>query len=180
LAVIAASVFMANSRQGSSRQAVLQMSSAMNLYQSTDYEAARSSFEQIAQRYGGKDRAMAEFFMGECNLRQGKYSDGLASYDRYLADYKDAPTFRASAMSGKALCYEGLENYADAAATLVDLLGVLDEKDPRYLDAAYQAGEFFARAGNTEKATTYFSMVADKGSGELKQKAQVAAALMGQ
>jgi len=180
VAVIAVSVFMANSRQGSSRQAVLQMSSALNLYQSADYESARGSFEQISQRYGGKDAAMAYFFIGECALRLGTYSDGLAAYDSYLAKYKDYPAFHGSALYGKALCYEGLENYAEAASSMVALMGVVDEKDPRYLDAAFQAGEFFARAGNMEQAATYFGMVSDKGTGELKEKAQVAATLLGQ
>jgi TolA-binding protein len=180
VAVIAVSVFMANSRQGSSREAVLQMSSALNLYQSADYESARASFEQISARYGGQDAAMALFFIGECHLRQGRHADGLAAYDRYLATYKDYPTFRASAIYAKALCYEGLENYPDAASTMVALLDVVDEKDPRYVDGAFQAGEFFARAGNTEQAATYFRIVADKGTGDLKERAAVAAALLGQ
>jgi len=179
VAVIAVSVFVANSRQGSSRQAVLQVSSALNLYQSGDYEAARSSFDQVAQRYGGKDAALALFYMGECYLRQAKFSDALTAYDRYLGRFKDYPTFHGAALYGKALCYEGMGNYADAAATMVTLLGVLDEKDPRYMDAAYQAGEFFAKAGDTEQAATYFNTVADKGTGDLKEKAAVAATLLG-
>jgi TolA-binding protein len=178
VAVIAISVFMANSRQGSSKRAAAQMSSAMTLMQTGDYEAARGSFAQIEQEFGGKKGTLAAFFAGECDYRQKKYADAIASYDQYLHNYEKYPLFRGSALYAKADCQAGLGNYADAAATLVSLLGVVDSNDPRYLDAAYQAGEFFAKAGDKEQAAKYFGEVAAKASGDLQSKASVAATLL--
>ena len=73
---------------------------------------------------------------------------------------------------------EGLEEYGIAAATLVGLLELLDEDDPRYVDAAYNAGEFFAKVSNNEQAVTYFRIAAEKGTGLLKERAEVAVELL--
>jgi tetratricopeptide (TPR) repeat protein len=178
VAVIAVAVFTANSRQGSARQAEQSMAVAMSQFQSGDFETARASLEQAANRYGGATAARARFFMGESSLRMARYEDALASYDAYLAQYSDYPAFRESAMVGRAMCYEGLENYQAAAEELVSLLAIMDPDDPRYLENAYRAGEFFARAGDTEQAAKYFQEVSDKASGNLKDKASVAAALL--
>ena len=63
-------------------------------------------------------------------------------------------------------------------AELVAVLAILDPEDPRYLENTYLAGEFFAKAGNTELAAEYFSKVSDQASGNLKDRASVAAALL--
>jgi tetratricopeptide (TPR) repeat protein len=179
VAVIAIAVFTANSRQGSSRQAELQLASAMSLMQTGDLESARSSFGQIDDRYGGKSGAKARFYRAECELRMGRFAEALASYQAYVDEQSEYPVFRESAVIGQALCHEGLGNFSEAANTMVSLLETLDEDDPRYLDSAYQAGEFFAKAGDTERAAEYFVEVKEKASGNLKDKASVAAALLG-
>jgi tetratricopeptide (TPR) repeat protein len=178
VAVIAVAVFTANSRQGSARQAEQAMAVAMSQFQAGDFESARSSLEQAANRYGGSTAARARFFKGESELRMARYQEALSSFDAYLAQYEDYPAFRESAMVGRSMCYEGMENYQAAAEELVALLKIMDPEDPRYLENAFRAGEFFARAGNTEQAAKYFQEVSDEASGNLKDKASVAAALL--
>lgn len=177
--VISVAVFMANSRQSSSRQAETQLATAMGQFSAGDFSAASASFEQVSERYGGATRARALYFEAESQLRQGRYADALESYDRYLSRWEDFPEFRGSAMVGKAMAQEGLGDYAAAADQLVDAMKVLDPDDPRYLDSAYRAGEFFAKAGDTERAAEYFRQVADEAQGNLKDRAKVAAALLG-
>lgn len=178
IAVIAVVVFTANSRRSSSKQADIMMGSAMTLFRQGDYDSARQSFEQIDQRFSGDTAMAARYFLAESELRQNKFSDALAVFDRYLTDYEKYPEFRAAALKGKALCLEGLQRYDEAAQTLVTLLGILPHEDPRYLDTAYEAGVFFAKAGKQEQAAKYFDEVASKGVGDLKSKATVAAALL--
>jgi tetratricopeptide (TPR) repeat protein len=177
--IIAVLVFTAQSRQGASREGERMMSSAMGLMQQGEYESAKASFQQIYQRYGGKSGAAARFFRAECDLRQGQFAQALAGYDDYLASADKFPWFRASALAGKAVSYEGLENYAEAAKTLGELTEVVDAADPRYLDAAIQAGEFFAMTGDLESSAKYYHIVAEKGSGEMRDRAEVALELMG-
>lgn len=177
--VIAVLVFTANSRQTSAKQARQQLATAMALYQQQDYEAAKTSFEQIYQRHKGSNQLVAKYFKAECELRQRNFSQGLVDYNLYLDKAADYPAFEGAALYGKALCQEGLEDYSGAAATMEKLHRSLDEDDPRYLDSAFQAGEFFAKAGQNDRAAEYFQTVAKKGSGALKDKAAVAASLLG-
>jgi len=179
LAVIAFLVYTANSRQGSHEQAERQLSSALNLFQTGDFEASRTSFQQIHERFGGRQASAAMFFQAEAEFRQGNYSGALASYDRYLGNSKDAPEFIQSAVFGKGLALEGLENYRDGAETLSGLMETLSESDPRYMDAAYRSGELFAKAGDTERAATYFRLVVDKGQGPLQAQARAQLSLLG-
>ncbi len=178
VAVIAIAVFTANSRQGASRQAETQLASAMSLFSNGEYEAARSSYEQIDDRFGGKNGTVAKFFKAECELRLGRYADALVSLDAYLGEAGDFPEFRESALYAKAMCYEGMENYSEAAAAMIAALELMDDQDPRYLDGAFQAGEFYARAGDMASAGKYFREVAGKAAGNLKDKAEVAAVLI--
>lgn len=178
--VIAVLVFTANSRRNSAQQAQRQLSSAMVLYQQRDYEAAKTTFEQIYQNHGGTERLVSKYFKADCELKQRNFSQALVDYDLYLDDASKYPAFKEAAWYGKALCYEGLGDFTEAAVTMETLHQSLDENDPRYLESAYHAGEFFAKAGNRERAVIHFRTVSEKGTGELKDRATVATTLLGQ
>jgi tetratricopeptide (TPR) repeat protein len=175
---VAVVVFTASGRQGSAREAERQVGGALTLMQRGDFAAAQTTFQQVYQRFGGHHGAAARFFAAECELRQGRFYEALAGFDGYLQAADKYPVFRESAMSGKALCHEGLGDFTLAGETLADLLEMLDEKDPRYLDSAFLAGEFFAKAGDKDRAAEYFRLVSDKGSGNLKDRAGVALAML--
>jgi tetratricopeptide (TPR) repeat protein len=177
--IIAIAVFMANSRQSSSRQAEAQMSTAMSQFLSGDFSSANTTFQQLAERYGGATGARARYFQGESELRLGRYAEALASFDAYLDDWEAFPSFRDAAMIARAMCHEGLGNYQAAAEELVAVLGLMDPDDPRYLDASFRAGEFFAKAGDKERAAEYFQTVANSATGNLKDRATVAVSLLG-
>ena len=179
VAVIAFVVYTTNSRQSSRGQAERQLSSALNLFQTGDYEAARTSFQQIHERFGGRQAAAAMFFQAEAEFRQGNYAEAEKSYDEYISRASDSPEFSQSAVFGKALAQEGLENYREAAETLAGLLEALSENDPRYMDAAYRAGELFAKAGDSERAVVHFRLVADKAAGPLQAQARASVSLLG-
>jgi TolA-binding protein len=179
VAVIAFVVYTTNSRQSTHDQAERQLSSALNLFQTGDYEAARTSFQQIHERFGGRASTAAVFFQAESEFRQGKYAEAADSYDSYLSNSDDAPEFGQSAIFGKALALEGLENYRDAAETLLGLLETLAESDPRYIDAAFRIGELFAKAGDSERAVVHFRLVVDKAQGPIQAQARANVSLYG-
>jgi tetratricopeptide (TPR) repeat protein len=176
---IAILVFNSNSRKNAAVQAQRQLASAMALYQQRDFESAKTSFEQVYSGFKGPKRLVAKYFKAECEMKQRNYGQALIDYDLYLDDASKFPTFKEAALFAKALCYEGLENYSQAAIVMETLHQSMDEDDPRYLDAAYQAGEFFAKAGDNDRAAIHFRTVSEKGSGELKDKATIATALLG-
>ncbi|HET6348278.1 MAG TPA: tetratricopeptide repeat protein [Candidatus Krumholzibacteria bacterium] len=178
VAVVAILVFVANSRESGARQAERDMGSAIALMTQGEYAAAQTGFQTVIDRYSGAAGASARFFKAECELKQSKYKDAADDYDGYLARVSSYPMFEASALIGKALSLEGLENYLDAANNMAAAVDKIDPKDPRRLDAAYQAGQFYERAGHVPDALKYFEMVEKDATGDLKTRAQVSAELL--
>ena len=178
VAVVAILVFVANSRESGARQAEREMGTALALMTQGDVAAAKTTFEQVAERFGGAQGAAARFFKAECELEQNNYKEAAEGYDAYLARSGDYPMFEASALMGKAVALEGLENYLEAARSMAAAVDKIDPKDPRHFDAAFQAGEYFQRAGHIPDALKYFEMVAKDGKGDLKERATVAAAML--
>lgn len=178
IALIAVLMFTANTRRNSAVQSERQLAQGLAMYQQGDFPAAKITFTQVSERYGGRNGAIAEYYAAESNLAERNYSQALLHFESYLDAASDFPEFKSAAMYGIALCHEGLENYALAAESMEQVLKAVDDNDPRYLDSAFQAGELFAKAGNNERAVHYFQTVADKASGNLKDKATVAVALL--
>jgi tetratricopeptide (TPR) repeat protein len=178
VALLAVVMFTANSRRSSAVQSDRQLAQALSLFQQGDFQAAKVTFGQISDRYGGRNGAIAEYYAAESNLGERNYSQALLHYETYLDDASKFPEFKAAALYGIALCHEGLENFSLAAESMEQVFNSVDEGDPRYLDSAYLAGELFAKAGNNERAVHYFQTVADNASGNLKDKATVAVTLL--
>jgi len=178
VALVAILVFVANSRESGARQAEREMGSAMSLMAQGEYASAKTGFAQVADRFGGADGASARFFKAECELKQNDYKNAADDYDAYLARSKDFPMFEGSALVGKALAMEGLENYAEAAGSMAAAVDKIDVKDPRHFEVAYNAGEFYQRAGQSANALKYFELVAKDATGDLKDRASVAVAML--
>ena len=178
VAIVAILVFVANSRESGARQAEREMGAALTLMTQGEFAAAKGSFQQIADNHGGAQGASARFFKAECELQQGNYKDAVDDYEKYLAHVSAYPMFEASALVGKALAYEGLENYIEAARSMAAAVDKIDPKDPRHFDAAFSAAEFFQKAGHLPDARKYYEMVAKDGTGDLQSRAAVNAALL--
>jgi tetratricopeptide (TPR) repeat protein len=178
VAIVAVLVFASNSRDANAHQAQQQMGSALAQYAQNDFTNAKASFQQIYERYGGKQGVVARFFAAECDYRAGSYQQAIDGYDAYLAQRKDYPLFEASALIGKGMCYEALRNFPQAAQSLADALKVLDAKDPRYLTTAFDAGDFYLKANNPGEARKYYDMVVKDASGDLKSRAEVAMSML--
>jgi tetratricopeptide (TPR) repeat protein len=179
IAAISIVVFTTNSRRSSSIQSERQLAQALSLYQARDFEAAKVTFAQVSNSFGGRNGAIARYYKAECEFAQRNFSQALMDYEAYLGESSTFSEFKAAAMYGTALCHEGLENYDLAATSMEQVHHAVDENDPRYLDSAFKAGELFARAGDKERAAHYFQIVADNASGNLKDKANVAVSLLG-
>jgi tetratricopeptide (TPR) repeat protein len=178
VAVVAVLVFVANSRESGAKQAQREMGTALSMMEQGQYATAKGSFQQVADRFGGAQGASARFFLAECELHQNDYKAAADSYDAYLARVKDYPMFEGAALMGKALALEGLGNYLEAANSMAAAVDKIDAKDPRHFDAAYSAGEFYQHAGHLPDAIKYYELVAKDGTGDLKDRATVAAAML--
>lgn len=180
IAVIGVVLYAANSRRTSAAQSERQMSQAMALYGQQDWEAAKTTFERIADRFGGRNGTVARYFKAQCEFMQQNYAPAASDYERYLDDSSEFPEFQSAALYAAALCYNGLGDNRRAADLMGQAHQSFDPSDPRYFTSAYHAGEFFARAGDQERASQYFQTVADEASGSLQDKALAAITLLQQ
>ena len=180
VAVIAVVVFVSNNQRQTTGQSERQLAQAMSLYQQRDYEAAKVSFNSIADRFGGRSAALARYYKAECEFKQRNYSQALMDYEKYLDVSSDFSEFKPAAMYAAALSQEGLGNIDEAAGMMEQAHHSFEETDPRFLTSAFRAGELFAKAGNNERAAHHFETVSDKASGSLKEKADVAITLLQQ
>lgn len=178
VAIVAVLVFAANSRENNARQAEQLMGSAMALMLQGDYNAAKTSFQQVVDRHGGKQAAAARFFKAECAAKQGNFEEALADYEGYLGNVSEYPVFEASARVGKAACLEGMKNYAEAAPAMAAALEKIDTKDPRYADTAFATGDLYMVSGNSKEALKYYKLAEAHGSGDVKARAKVAVELI--
>lgn len=178
VALVAVLVFAANSRESSAQAAEREIGSALLLYQQGDFAGARTAFQQIYDRHGGKQATAARFLKAECELRLGNYQQAVDDYETYVQKRADYPMFESSAMIGKALAYEGLHNYVEAAKEMAAAVATLDPKDPRYLDAAIQAGDFYLQAKDEREALKFYEIVAKDATGDLKSRAEVAVSML--
>jgi len=180
IAVIAIVMFVANNRRSSASQSERQLSQAMALYGQQDYQAAKTTFERIANQFGGRNGAVARYYKAECEYVQRNYAQALRDYESYLEVSAEFPAFKAAAMYAAALSQQGLGDIQRAADMMEQAHQSFEPADPRYLTSAYHAGEFFARAGNQERATQHFQTVMDGASGSLHDKALAAITLLQQ
>lgn len=178
VAAVAVIVFVANSRENNARESERQMGSALALMQQGDFNAARTSFEQLYLRQGGQHGAAARFFKAECELRLGNYAQAATDYEAFLARKGDYPMFAAAAAIGRGLAYEGTSQWTDAAAAMAEALQLLDKADPRYYDTAFRAATFYEQAGNAAEAVRYYEMVAAEGTGTQRDRARIAVAAL--
>jgi tol-pal system protein YbgF len=62
---------------------------AQEEFKRQNYEAAFGHFDAYLQRYPNADAAnKAQFWKGECCLRQGKYNEAIAEFEELRRDYK--------------------------------------------------------------------------------------------
>jgi tol-pal system protein YbgF len=83
--------------------------SALNDYNSGQYQLSIQEFQQYLQYYGDTDRASnAQFYIGDCYYRQGNYSQAVEEYNKCLERYPNGNKL-ASAQLKKAYALLELE-----------------------------------------------------------------------
>ncbi len=174
---VGAILLTAHVRRNAARGAEREFALAMSQYNARDLEGSATAFSGIAEKYGNHNAGVvSRYFLGKALLAQGKVEEAMNAFDEYLGKAgKEAP-FAAAAAIGKASCLEGLHNYSAAADLLEELSQTVDEKDPRFAEILFQAGRDYEKAGSRDKALEFYSRVAEKASGPLKDRASVAIA----
>jgi tetratricopeptide (TPR) repeat protein len=176
---VAVVVFVTNTRRNTARESERELAQAMTEYNARSPEAASVSFAQITDRYGGYPAGkVARYFLGKSYLATGRYEEARGAFEEYLDAAGAEGEFGEAATMGIAVAYEGLQNFTAAAELLERLSQTMDPEDPRYLDVLFQAARNYEQAGDRQKAIEYYSLVDEKASGPLKDRASVWLAIL--
>lgn len=179
VAAIGVILFTANVRRNAAAEAEAEFAVAMNAYKYTDRSAAAASFRGVTDRYGNhKVGILALYFLGECYLSQFLYDEAIIAFERYVEKSEAGGEFVVAARVGRALCYDGLENYIEGARTLEALAQDMNKEDPRYIDVCFEAGRLFELSGNRKAAEDYYEIVADRGAGPVRERSKIWLAIL--
>lgn len=166
-------------RKNSARDSEKEFALAMSQYNMRDLATAATSFARIADKYGSQTAGeVSRYFLGKTLLAQGRHDEALQAFDQYISKGGAGAPFAAAAAIGKASCLEALHNYLGAADVLERLSQSLDPDDPRYLEAVYEAGRNYEKAGSRDKARELYGAVAAKATGPLKDRVTVSLSLL--
>lgn len=183
LVVIAAFfMFTSHARKSATGEAEAKFGMALELYRQGDLEGARTNFTEIADQYSRSNSGVISlYFKGECNLKLSNYSEAIAAYEAYIRKSGKFPLFKEAAIIGKALAFEGDGKFREAAMLLDNLLGEMNEDDPRYLSVAFKTAIFYSKTSDLQyKAKEFFQLVSEKATGRIQEQAEVALAILDQ
>jgi TolA-binding protein len=180
LVVVVGAVFVTSYvRRNAARDSEREFALAMSQYNMRDLATAATSFARISDKYGSQNAGeVSRYFLGKTLLAQGKHEEALQAFDQYVSKGGSGAPFAAAAAIGKASCMEALHNYIGAADVLERLSQTLDPEDPRYLDALFEAGRNYEKAGSKDKAMELYGVVAAKATGPLKDRVTVSLSLL--
>lgn len=120
--VAATAVWMGNSRTRARETAREQFSEALASFRTGQFKTAEEMFKIIEERYGSlEEGAAAPYFIGRCALLQGRNSDAVKSFEKYLGKASKQPFYRDAAMEGMAVAWENDRDYAKAADIYLEL-----------------------------------------------------------
>jgi len=173
-AAVAVVLFTAQARKNSSSAADHEFSIAMNRYQTGQTDEAGTAFANIADQYSGQRVGkMSLYFLGETRMAQTRFQEAIEAYDRYLEKTERESDFYEAAQIAKALCYEALGQFREAATVLEQLSQTMDSSDVRYHEVLFDAAMFYQEVGADGTALELFRKVSEEGTGALQARATV-------
>jgi tetratricopeptide (TPR) repeat protein len=97
---------------------------ARALFELGEYTDARKLFQQVAgvREWHGESTALALYYLGEIEARQGHWADAIAQYQRVFVAYQKFIPWAAKAYLGSAQSFEKLGRRAEAIGHLKEML----------------------------------------------------------
>ncbi len=176
---IAVAGWAAYSKKQNREKASSQFADALTSFRTGDIKTAEDLFSFIAKEYGGTEEGVyASYFLGKCNLENGKYLDAIQAFDRYLSKSGRHQFFHDAALEGKAVAFENERRYVEAGDAYVELTKKM--KTNRFMESAYlkRAAENYRLGNQTEKAIEILSTLLDKTSGTERRDIEVEIAVL--
>ncbi len=172
--IAAAAVWISNSRTRAHEMARDQFSEALASFRSGQFKTAEEMFKIIEERYGNMEEGIvSSFFTGKCALLQGRNSDAIKSFERYIGKASSHPFYRDAAMEGLAVAWENERDYVKAAEIYLNLAG--DLRTNTFMEKTYmkRAAEDLKLSKQNSKAIEVLEKLLEKTKGKERMEIEI-------
>jgi len=177
--VVAIAGWAAYAKRQSGERASSQFADALASFRTGDLKTADELFALVAKEYGGTAEGVyASYFLGKCNLENGKYLDAIQAFDRYIAKGGSHPFFHDAAVEGRAVALENEHRYVEAGDAYADLAKKI--KTNGFMETVYlkRAAENYRLGDQTEKAIEVLSGLLGKTTGTERRDIEIELAIL--
>ncbi|MDP4173295.1 MAG: tetratricopeptide repeat protein [Bacteroidota bacterium] len=166
VALVALVYFYIDHRAKNNEKANTELARVMDIYNQGAYQEAIdgrkgtniTGLKKIVDEYGSSENGeTAKIFLANCYNFLGKFDEAFKYYDDYSGGIDE---LKATALAGKAGCYEAQKEYQKAAEAYKDAAHVskTDVQNGEYL---LNSGINYLKAGMKEKALEQFTTIRD-------------------
>ncbi|MBN2071229.1 MAG: hypothetical protein JW814_07200 [Candidatus Krumholzibacteriota bacterium] len=128
IVVVASSIWVSNSRKQANEQAQIQFSEAVTSFRNGQIKSAEELFRIVDERFSNtREGVFSAYFAGKCALIDGRNTEAVELFGKYLKKADKYPFFREAAMDGMATAYSNERNYDMAAGVYTDLIKRIGE-----------------------------------------------------
>jgi outer membrane protein assembly factor BamD (BamD/ComL family) len=176
---VAVAAWAAYAKRQSREKASGQFAEALGSFRTGDFKTAEELFAMVAKEYGGMEEGVyASYFLGKCDLENGKYIDAIQAFERYIAKSGSHPFFHDAAVEGKAVALEDEHRYVEAGDAYADLAKNI--KTNRFMETEYlkRAAENYRLGNQTEKAIEVLSVLLGKTKGTDRRDIEIELAVL--
>lgn len=164
--IVAAGIWMNNSRAQARLNAEIQFSEALALFQNGQLKSAEELFKIIDERFISlREGAYSAYYGGTCALLDGRNTQAIELFESYLKRSTKYPFFRDAAMDGMATAWENERNYEKAAELFLDLVDGIESNS--FMEKVYlkRAAENFKLANQNTRAIEILEKLLEKAKG---------------
>ena len=172
--IIAGSIWMNNSRIQAREEAKVHFAEALSSYRNGQIQSAEELFRITEERFGNlREGAYSSYFTGQCALMDGRNTEAIEAFERYLERAGKFPFFKEAAMDGMATAYANDRNYDRAAEIYSDLIAGVDDdsfKENLYLK---KAADMYKLAGKEGQAIELLERLLENTVGVQRRDIQI-------
>jgi TolA-binding protein len=166
IVIVAASIYITNSRKQTQIEAATQFSEGLAMFRSGDLTTAEELFKMISDRYPSlREGIYASYFAGKCALAGGRNIDAVERFDTYLERSGKYPFFRDAALDGKGTALENEQRYNEAAQVYLDLARNIHSNHFMEQSFLRRAANNFKLSGQRERAIEIMEELVEKTTG---------------
>lgn len=117
--------------------------------------------QTVADQHSSADAgALARLYLAELYFRQGKFTEAVEGYRRYLDRLSSSAAYRGVVLSSIGYCLEALNKPKEAAESFLEAATLPNsvERDNAYLNAA----RLYEKAGDSKSARNYYQKLVDE------------------